>query len=234
MLVPQISGPETANAGARIRHALSEVDPSDADLLVALSPHGAKTGVYSQTRGDLGPFGYENVGVDLHQDGEASTALAREWGRPLLDEPLDYGVFVPLILWEPRNLPERLVSVVAATLAESSAIEGDARSFADALSRPGGPKTFLVASANGSAGLTPRAPLTEIEGAAELEDGLLKALRTDISLLPEAARALADGAGSCGLGPLLAFAQLFAGRACRVLVHERPVGVGYTVAVADG
>ena len=235
MLVPQISGPETSEASARIQAGLSEVDPGDAEVLVVLSPHGARTGVYSQPGGDLGPFGYGSVGVDLHQDDEVAALLAQEWGKPLLEEPLDYGIFVPLILWEPKRPPSRPVSVVAATFAETSAVDNDALAFADALARLGVTKRmFLVASANGSAGLSPRAPLTEIEGAVELEEALLNALRKDASLAGDAALALSERAGSCGLGPLLAFAHLFAGRSCRVLAHERPVGVGYTVAVADG
>ena len=234
MLVPQISGPETSDATARIRAALSDVDPRDAEVLVILSPHGARTGVYSQTRGDLGPFGYGDVGVDLEHDDDVASTLAQEWGRPLLEEEIDYGAIVPLILWEPKHVPLRSVSVVAVTLAESSPVEEDALAFADALTRLAGPKrSFFVASANGSAGLSPRAPLTEIEGATELEDALLHALRADVKQVAGAARALSERAGSCALGPLLAFAQLFSGRGSRVLAHERPVGVGYTVAVTD-
>ena len=235
MLVPQISAPETSDASTRITGALSEINPGDAELLIVLSPHGARTGVYAQKRGDLGPFGYANIGVDLNHDVEVAAALAQEWGKPLLDEPVDYGVFIPLVLWEPERPPARPVSVVAATFAESSGVEDDALAFADVLTRLGRPKrTFFVASANGSAGLSPRAPLTEIEGAGELEDALLEALRTDVSRVADAAHALSNRGGSCGLGPLLAFARLFAGRSCRVLAHERPVGVGYTVAVTDG
>lgn len=234
MLLPQISGPETSEASVRLRNALSDIDPQDAELLVVLSPHGARTGVYAQTRGDLGSFGYGDTGVDLHLDVEVAEELAREWGRPLLEDPVDYGVFVPLLLWEPKNVPPKGVSVVAATLAESRSTEDDGLTFADALARVGSNKKALfVGSANGSTGLSPRAPLTEIDGAVELEDALLKALDTDSALVADAARALADRGGSCGLGPLVVFARLFAGRRCRVLAHERPVGVGYTVAVTD-
>lgn len=231
LLLPQVTGPETASAGTTIREALSEIDPGAADVVVILSPHGRETGVYESPRGSLDEFGYNNVGVELNKNPELNASLAEAWGRPLLQHPIDYGIFVPLILWEPKEKPVLPISIVAVTVSESAS-EDDAVSFCEALrSIDSDRRVLFVASANGSAGLSPRAPLTQIEGARELEDRLLEALEGDPAGIEDAARALGADAGSCGVGPLIAFARLFAGRSSRVLAHEAPVGVGYTVAV---
>ena len=44
-------------------------------------------------------------------------------------------------------------------------------------------------------------------------------------------RTLAEVGGSCGAGPLAAFAELFAGSA-EIHAYEAPFGVGYLVATA--
>lgn len=189
--------------------------------------------MYSSARGDLSGFGYPNVEIEINGDEDVSAALASSWGQPLLDEGIDHGIVVPLILWEPKVLPTRPIAILAAALSESST-NAEARSFARALLDAAPERTAMfVASVNGSAGLTPRAPLTEIDGARALEDRLLEAVRTDATRVAGIAGPLAEEAGSCSAGPLIAFSELFAGRAGRVLAHEAPVGVGYTVAVTD-
>ena len=198
-----------------------------------LSPHGRRTGVYSSVRGDLAGFGYPEVGVEIDGDGDVPAALAAAWDKPLLEEPIDHGILVPLLLGEPRVGPTGRIGILGAALSED-APEQDAVLFAEALTAATtGQDVLFVASANGSAGLTPRAPLTELEGARALESRLLDALRTDAARVEVAARVLASEGGSCGAGPLVAFARLFSGRSCRVLEHDAPVGVGYTVAVTD-
>ncbi|MDQ4142786.1 MAG: hypothetical protein M3198_03425 [Actinomycetota bacterium] len=232
LLLPAISGPEVAPAATTLRRAMGEIDLTGFDLVVVLSPHGRRTGVYPQAAGTLGDFGYSGIGLEMEGDAEVTAALASAWGSPLLDDGADHGIVVPFLLWNTEH--ERMsCPVVAASLAETS---GDgAISFAEALLEVTGDRRVLfVASANGSAGLSARAPVTEIEGTAQLEDAFLDALRQDAAGVEKVVGELVEQAGSCGGGPLTALARLCAGQSSRILAHERPVGVGYTVAVTDG
>ena len=214
---------------------MGRIDPRPFDLIVVLSPHGLRTGVYAQPFGTLAQFGYPEVGVEIQGDAAFAAALADAWDADLLDDPIDYGVFVPLILWEVEDEHSGRIPVVSACMNEAGPAAREATALANALTSVAeGRRILFVASVNGSPGLSPRAPLTEIEGARELEDLFLDALRSDGAEVETAARRLADDAGSCGLGPLIAFSRLFAGRSSKVLAHERPVGVGYTVALTDG
>jgi hypothetical protein len=152
--------------------------------------------------------------------------LAEELGWALTDDELDHGAVVPFLLdWMPD------VPVVVVGMGEDSPgdeLRSDARALALALPAVVAERSVLfVSSANTSAGLTPRAPLTEVPGAAEAERGLLEALDAG-SRIEEAAVALAKVGGSCGLGPLTAWAALF--RRAEILAHESPLGVGYLVA----
>ena len=83
----------------------------------------------------------------------------------------------------------------------------------------------VIASVNGSTGLSGRAPSTEIPGAARAQEDFVAALERDISV---AARLYLPG--SCGPAVLAAFADAFGGRRTDVLAYEAPVGVGYVVA----
>ena len=199
-----------------------------------LSPHGRRTGVYRRPAGDLGGFGYPNVGLVIHSHEERAAALAKAWGAELLDEPVDHGVVVPFILWEPKHHPARAPVILTAAIAEDADAEAAGQAFAEAVSEStDGEDVLFVASANGSTGLSPRAPLTELDGARKVQDAFLAALGSGGSDLGDVARALARDAGSCGLGPLVAFARLCGGRPSKILAHEEPVGVGYTVALTD-
>lgn len=141
----------------------------------------------------------------------------------MLDDPLDHGIVVPLELlaWSDP--------VVAVGFAEDEPdVAGAALSLADTM---GSIEADVVASVNGGVGVTARGPLTELPRGRELEEELRGALGGDPALLEEVAPRLATEAGSCGLGPLLVFARLFAGASMEVLAHEWPFGVGYPVAV---
>ncbi len=199
-----------------------------------LSPHGRRTGVHRRPSGDLSPFGYPHVGLVVNEHEDLAATLAEAWAVELLDEPVDHGIIVPFILWEPKDEPARVPAILTASLAERSPAAEAGRAFAEAVIKATTDLDVLfVASVNGSPGLSPRAPLTEIEGARELEEAFLAALRSDAAEVEGVARALAERAGSCGLGPLTAFACLCAGRSSEVLAHEEPVGVGYTVALSN-
>jgi len=181
--------------------------------VVLISPHGSRPGVHRTNKGSLTAFGLE-VEVD-HGPGRRAEELAAAWGTELLDGPLDHGAVVPLALCDLGP------SVTCINLPDAD------RLAAKAIGAVFGDEVTVVVSANGSAGLTPRAPLTEVEGAGEAEHRFLDALATDAALLSHAAAALP---GSCAAGPVSVLAELFAGIGGEVLAHEAPVGVGYTVA----
>ena len=200
LLLPQLESPEVAGAAIAIREAVQRIDIKDAEALVLLTPHGRKPGVYRSASGDLHSFGVPDVQVTVDP-----------WelpGVPAVDGPLDHGAVVPLALRD-WAVP---VAVVATGGGPQLALQTDRR-------------VVVVVSANLSAGLTSRAPLTEIAGAREAEERFVEALQEDVGLSTEQ-----DLPGTCSGAVIQAFAKLFAGRRARVLAHEAPVGVGYLVA----
>jgi hypothetical protein len=241
VLVPTLASDETRAASSAVVGAIGAVGLARFDLVVVLSPHGSSAGVYRQVEGSLAAFGYPDIALTCPSDPVVAAELAEAWAQPLLNESVDYGVLVPMLLAHdhPASLGE--ARVVAACLPEVTTLEDPetveklADSFAQALSSMGGSeKALFIASANDSAGLSPRAPLTELPGAERLRDDLMGALVSDVALVDAPARRLTFESGSCGLGPLLALARLFAGRRAEVIVREDPVGVGYTVALTHG
>lgn len=232
LLIERLACDETRRAGDAVRAAVGALDLGRADLVILLSPHGARTGVYGAVDGSLDDHGVGEVEASQVTDEAALRALAQGWGVEVLDDPADHGVVVPLLLreWRPP--------VVAACFQDDGgggppaerAIELG-RALADAVEDlAGSAHVALVASANGAIGLTPRAPLTELPGALAAERDLLAAIEEDIGLVEDAARNLAAAGGSCAVGPLTALARILSERPGRVLVHECPVGVGYLVA----
>ena len=190
---------------------------------MVVSPHSRQTGVYLSTRGGLRGFGVPRADATFAVDVELSARVASGWRRPTLEEPLDHGVTVPLQLlgWTGP--------LVAVGFGEQERdIDAAAASLADVL---GDVAASVVASVNGGAGVTPRGPLTKLPQGRSLENALLWALQKDLGSLETLAPRLASEAGSCGLGPLLVLARLFAGSSMEVLAHEWPYGVGYPVAI---
>lgn len=211
LLVPGLNVSDEMAALERVRARLREVEPGRAVVLV--SPHGDRPGPYGLNKGSLGAFGID-LGVDRGL-GTHADELAAAWGREALDDELDHGSIVPLMLCDLGPF------VTCLSLPEPDPVA------AKAIEAVFGDDVTVLASANGSAGLTARAPLTEVAGAAEAEEAFLDACATDAGLLAEAASTLP---GSCGAGPASLLADLFDGVAGEVLAHEAPVGVGYTVA----
>jgi hypothetical protein len=229
--------PDGPPAVRTIRRAVGDLHLEQADVVVILSPHGPRAGVYERPAGSLHGFGVN--GVELERDGDAPFAeeLGRAWGHPKLLPPADHGVVVPLGLAALDGAP-----VVAAAVVESTGPYGDrpqraideAVSFAEALRRVGaGKRIAFVASANTGAGLSPRAPLSERAEALRVEDELLERAPRDAGELVDLALRLGRKGGSCGAAPLAAFGTIFAGSPLEVRAYERPYGVGHLVATAN-
>lgn len=204
LLLPEIAGPEVATAAGTIRDAICSLSFEEADAILLLTPHAATPGVYRAKKGDLSGFGIPEVEAAV----KSHARLAKSLGLPIVDGPLDHGAVVPLRIggWD---LPAVVIGV------------GEGMSIA-----PGSDMDVaVVASVNGSTGMSPRAPLTEVPGAARAQEDFVAALERDISVaaglfLP----------GSCGPLVLAAFADAFGGRRADILAYEAPVGVGYVVA----
>jgi aromatic ring-opening dioxygenase LigB subunit len=231
LLLPELTSDEVAASALRIRTTCAELHFEGADAVVVLSPHAATSCVYRAARGSLDGFGVTGIGVDVPTEGTLAETLAEAWDEPLVDEPVDHGIVVALRLLEGIAAP-LVCAGVEEGLGPTSEVRDRAISFADSvLSLAEIRAIAFVASANTSAGLSPRGPLTELPGAADVERRALDALDSDSSALTELGEDLARVAGSCGAGPLIAFGRLLGGRRSRLLAYEAPVGVGYPVAV---
>lgn len=227
VLLPQLRG------GDPVSSDIPKPD-EDSPLCVVLSPHGDQTGVYRRVRGDLTGFGVGQSVVQRKTDRVFGKELSRRWSEPLLEDDVDHGVLVPLVVGLPPTL-----TVVGATLKEvtgpdaapiDQAIES-AKSFASAVAAIAEQRDLIIAaSAHTSAGLSPAAPLTELPAGKELEKEITKALEDDLGHLTEIDAQLWADAGACGVGPLTAFGTLFAGRTAKTTFREAPFGVGYLLA----
>lgn len=204
LLLPELAGPEVATAAETVGAAIRSISFEGAEAIVLLTPHASEPGVYRTKKGDLAGFGIPDIEVSV----KSHARLAKSLGLPFIDGPLDHGAVVPLRIggWD---LP-----VVTIGVREGMSID------------PGSDMDVaVVASVNGSTGMSPRAPLTEVPGATRAQEDFVAALGRDISV---AARLFLPG--SCGPAVLEAFAGAFGGRRADVLAYEAPVGVGYVVA----
>lgn len=221
LLIPHVAPGRQDHRVERVRAAVRRV-ARDFDRLVAVvSPHGAETGVYLHPRGDLAAFGLPRTSARATVPAAAVAAVAEAWGRPVLEEPLDHGIVVPMLLGALE------VPLLGVGLAEDADPTEDAAALAEALA---GSRCDVIASVNTGAGITSTAPATALDGAIDLEADLRNALATDLSAVGPVAGRLAANGASCSLGPLLVLARLFRGGGAQVLAHEWPFGVGYLVA----
>lgn len=214
-----------------VRAAIETLPWRDVDLVVLLSPHGERSGVYGAARGSLSGFGVTGIEGEWSTVPDRAQELAEEWGVPLLDLPVDHGILVPLLLGAAGGRP-----VVAASIAETTGAAGDvdsslrdARRLAPCLRRFG-PRVGFVASVNSSAALSPRAPFGEQRAALEVEEQLLAALNADVGRLDALAPRLFDAGRSCAAAPVACLARLRPGSPGKLCAYERPAGVGYPVA----
>ena len=231
VLLPPVSGDENAARVAGVRAAIGAIDLGEVEAIVLLSPHGSRTGVYRSTAGSLADFGMRGIRATHPTVDGIVSDLSSSWGRPILEGPIDHGALVPLLALCPS------APVVTASLRETSFDRGaveesvaEGRAFVDAVSHLSGRRLAFVASCNTGAGLSPRAPLTEVSRAIELEERLVGEMER--GALPVELAIETGCAGSCAAGTLAAFAAAFAGTQIQVRAHDAPFGVGYLVASA--
>ncbi len=226
VLLAEVS-PHRAREADEAKAALAKLTFPGARLIVLCSPHGRASGVYATARGDLAGFGVPHVAVDIEPDADAASELARLWERPLLDERLDHGVVVPLLLAQGARS-----NVVCCVLREGAGDEAweDARALAQSVATFARRHDVIVlVSAHTGAGLSARAPIPQTPERRRVEEAVRAALAEDPGALVELAPILARDGGSCSATTLLLFGHLFARRSATLLAIAEPFGVGYPV-----
>jgi hypothetical protein len=226
LLLEAVVGPKVSGAARSVAFAASGIDLGEPDLLVVVSPHGRRSGVYETASGDLTDFGIKGAGLIRGCDLEAASQLATIWERPLLPWGLDHGSIVPLAL-----LGEIPYPVVCCTFADGEPAEAisDANDLAVAIRALAKERNVaVVASFNGSAAMSPRAPLTQRDAGEALSSAIWASLAGGDEVSPE----LWSAGGSCGAGPLTLWLRLFGDKPAVRLIDEHPYGVGYPVAVS--
>lgn len=218
-----------AETTSAIRTAVDKIDPGETDVLVIVSPHGRTTGIYSTPTGSLQEFGIPGIDFSFTPGSEVAADLAARWDRPLIDEPIDHGCSVP------RALLNTSLPTVMCTLEWDDSTDGAARALGEGRSLAAAlegleKRVFVVASAHGSAGIGPRAPLGERPVGETFDAELAAALNEDPRRLLEIPADRWHEAGACGAGPLATLGHLFASGEAELLGYSHPFGVGYFVA----
>jgi hypothetical protein len=234
VLLPDIGGRSGVEARDRIQLACDKIDTHHADVVIVVSPHGRRAGVYARGTGFETSFGGPEVRLDVPTDANGAESLARTGGVALMEDELDHGAVGCLHLLDVRR------PVVVAALPESTGPDATAdscsamvegRKLAGAVKRVfAGSSVLIVASAHTSAALTARAPLAERAEGRALDERILSSLDGDVRALDDIGCDDWTAGGSCGAGPLAAFGRLVSGRSAEVLAYEHPFGVGYLVA----
>jgi AmmeMemoRadiSam system protein A len=222
------------------------------DTLVMITPHGP---VFSDAvsiraqpylRGDLGNFGAARVKVELTNDSELVSAIAREAeedpGVPLallddrklghhgMDSDLDHGTLVPLHFITKHGFKKNLVVVNIGFLPLF-----DLYRFGAAIERAAaktGRKIAVLASGDLSHRLSPGAPSGYNPRGKDFDAKIIDILRRfeprEAVLFPPD---LAEDAGECGLRPvvmMLGSLDKYPAKS-EYLSYEGPFGVGYGV-----
>ena len=182
-----------------------------------LTPHSDDFGCYTRAEGSL-------KGFSLDIEGTFPVAQGVDLGLPALDEPLDHGALVPLLLMEVTSP----VSVVG--LQDSSDVSNLARKVRTIAADE---EIFVLASAHTSARLTEKAPLPYSYDAVRLESRFITEIEADCAAARELADELRTVGNTCSRSTLRAFGELFAGVEGNVMAYGAPFGVGYPVVTAE-
>jgi hypothetical protein len=188
------------------------------ELVIVLSPHAERTGVYRSLEGSLSGFGLPHVG------GQFAAAVGSDLPLSWLDTPLDHGVLVPLLLF---RAPNDAIAIGLAGMSDMSDALGVIRGLAEKRD------VFVLASAHTSARLTERAPLPYSFDAMRLESRFITEIEADCAVAKDLADELWAVGDSCSRTTLSAFGDLFSGAEGTVLAYAAPFGVGYPVVTAQ-
>ncbi len=241
LLVPEVGGPRAAGVAATsqaLEKLCREVRALQPDRIVLVTPHGpvqrdSMTCLGGQRlEGSLARFGCPEVRESWRVDGDFSwnlVSLARQEGVPLdvlVDQELDHALMVPLYFLRQAGVDCPLVALSISGLGRQAHLK-----LGRAIARGASGRTVLLSSgdlshrlkADGPYGFDPRGPRFDeavVRGLQPLDAQTLSALPED----------LVDGAGVCGMKPLMVLLGAMPGAAGQVLSYEGPFGVGYAVA----
>lgn len=212
--------PEITPKGEGVRDiwdALGRIRFGD-DLVVVLSPHAERTGVYRSLEGSLSGFGLPDVG------GRFRAPKIPDMPLESVDGPLDHGALVPLAL---LGVPNEIVAIGLHNMSDMSDVLGAIRGLV--VERD----VFILASAHTSVRLTERAPLPYSFDAVRLESRFVTEIGSDCAVARELADELWAIGDSCSRTTLSAFGELFSGVEGTVMAYGSPFGVGYPVVTAE-
>lgn len=240
LLVPEVGGPRVADVSdttRAMRELCQEVKALAPERVVVITPHGpvqrgSMTCLGGQRlEGTLARFGSPQVRESWRVDGDFSwnlVALARQEGVPvdvLVDQELDHALFVPLYFLSRAGLDCPLTALSISGLSRQHHLK-----LGRAIARGAG-RTVVLASGDlshrlkhdGPYGFDPRGP--------EFDRAVVRGLDPlDASALAGLPEDLVDGAGVCGMRPLMVLLGALPGATGRVLSYQGPFGVGYAVA----
>ncbi len=225
-LLPEVS-PGGAEAADEVRAAIERLPLPGDELVILCSPHGRAAGIYASNVGDLSAFGVPRTRVEKPGDPERAIELAALWGHPFLEDPLDHGAVVPLLLGVAADAPTICCAFPAddipLALQTASRLTQAIEEWAQ------GRDVVVIASVHTGAGLSARAPIPETEDRWVIETEVRAALEKDLGALEDLAPRLAREGGSCSAATLSLFGRLFGSRSATDVTIAEPFGVGYPV-----
>jgi aromatic ring-opening dioxygenase LigB subunit len=235
LTIPLPAGDPVRDEMEAINHARDGLTFDSCDAAVILSPHGRAAGVYRDVRGSLDGFALKGRQVEASVHMEVAEELARAWGQPQIDDPVDHGITGALVGGAFVDIPVVAVTFPGVTgpkpAADVHSVIDAALRLATALEKVAERSTLaVIASAHTSAALTPRAPLMDRREGHDLDARILGALEGNLEDLTRIEPDLWEAGGSCGAAPLTTIGSLFAGGRGEVLSYGAPAGVGYLVA----
>lgn len=216
LLLPEVTS--KADDLRDIWDGLSRVRIPEETLVVVLSPHSSRTGVYATNEGSLSGFGLPGLSGRWPKGSIDGLDLL------VLDEPLDHGALVPLLSLGVEG------KVVAVGLAQDADVPAAIEGIKSVVAERDG---FILASAHTSARLSERAPLPYTFDAVRLESRLITNIESDCDALRSGAGSLESVGGTCSRTTLEAFGELFSGTEGNVLAYGFPFGIGYPVVTAE-
>lgn len=213
-----------------VRAALDGLRPFDVAVLLAAATAPA---VHLQACTTLAGIGRPDLAVDAEVDVAAALALGAATGWPTVGEaPLPVGLAVLAALVQASAArPDVCVAPVAvATSAKPDALLGAGESLARALEDR---RVAVVAAGDLSAGLTPKAPLTLVEGATAWEEEVVDVVAGGrLERVARMGPGEAARVGALGWAPLVVLAGVCRAAALGLVLrhHSARRGVGYLVA----
>jgi len=250
LLVPGVTAarpPGLDRVAAAARAVVAALPAHDVTVLLTAARAGEPPGVHGEGPATLAGIGRPDLTTTAPAAPALAASLARSLGLPLHPAgPLPLPAAVLTHLLQPPRPPiaagpgpgprpgreggAAVVAVVVPAAAEGGDLVGLGRALAGALD---GVPAVLVAAGDLAAGLTERAPLALVEGAADWNDRVVDEVAAGrLDLLPRLGPQEAARVGALGWAPLVVLHGATAAARLGMVVRTAaaPRGVGYLVA----